>query len=133
MHSARPRWALSLGQAHARAGDLEAVSRLAEQVEEAARVSGYPGPAFSIAGKLHVLAGDAESALKALDRWAEVLNRPESTERAGLLKVRALMDIGRKDQASEMLGALEGDLNFRANREMAADLRRRMAAGGSPR
>ena len=127
------RWALELGRSHARAGDTEAVKRLARQVEETAADFGYPAPAFSIAGKLHALAGDLEGAFRAVDLWAEALGRPESSERAGLLKVSMLIESGEKDRASKRLDAIEGSLKFEANREMAAELSRRMAGPAGPR
>jgi len=124
-----PRWALSLGRAHKKAGDVKATGALAKQVETTAWTSGYPGPALSIASKLYALAGDADAALKALDKWAEVLGQPESREKAGLLKVMRLMEAGKPDRASTMLNEIEGGLKFENNRQVAADLRRRIARG----
>jgi len=128
-----PRWALSLAKAHRRAGDVKAAGALAGQVEATAWTSDYPAPALSVASKIYALAGDADAALKVLDKWAEVLGRPESREKAGLLKVMRLMEAGEVDRASTMLKELESDLKFDGNRQVAADLRRRIAGGVAPR
>jgi len=128
-----PRWALSLAKAHRRAGDAKAAGALAEQVEATAWTSDYPAPALSVASKVYALAGDADAALKVLDKWAEVLGQPESREKAGLLKVMRLMEAGEVDRASTMLKELESDLKFDGNRQVAADLRRRIAGGVAPR
>ncbi len=128
-----PRWALALGRAHAQSKDTAGLTTVARQVEGFAAKAKYPAPAWSIASTLHVLAGDTEAAVAAIDNWAKVLGDPENVERAGLLKARVFLDVGQKERAGRMVDEVEKKLKYRANREIAADLRRRMLTVSVPR
>jgi tetratricopeptide (TPR) repeat protein len=116
-----------LARKYAQAGQKERVQTLALQIEKLARP---PSSArnWSIASRIHALAGDETRALHALDRWAAEDATAHSQERLPLRKIEVLLQLRRLDKAAALLGKTEKDLKLKTNIGMAKMLRRDLNA-----